>query len=159
MAQRLIFLRHGDASKAGVGDRTPLRARPLSATGRAQARAAGAFLAGRGLAVDALVVTGTRRSEETAALALAAMGGPAPAARVSPGGRSAAALLARAAGWMEGLGPDDALLFSGHGPNLRHLLRHFDAREALAEEGYGAVLILAREPGGWRLEDLHPRAG
>ena len=101
------------------------------------------------------MTTGTRRTRDTAAGALQALGAAPPRETVSAGGKTAAALLARAAQWMEPLSPDGVLLFSGHGPNLGHLLGHFGRRGALAD-AHGAALVLVRDAGGWRLEALHP---
>lgn len=62
--QRLILMRHADAERSapdGGGDRE----RPLSAHGRADARAMGRSLAARGLKPDMALVSDARRTRQT----------------------------------------------------------------------------------------------
>jgi len=90
---------------------------------------------------------------------MAALGIASPPEQISAGGKNAAALLSKADGWMKTLPPDGTLIFSGHGPNLMHLLKHFRCPPGTLGDRHGAVLVLRREVGGWSLEAVHPRAG
>ena len=68
-------------------------------------------------------------------------------------------LLERAAGWLASLPADGVLVFSGHGPNIGHLLKHFRCPAGALADRHGAVLVLRLDDGAWRLETLHPRGG
>jgi phosphohistidine phosphatase len=149
----LILLRHAEAvpiEKSGDD-----QARPLSARGEQEAHAAGRWLAARRTRLDRVLCSPTRRTDETARLALAALTA-APAAQMateiydaSPG-----ELLAL----LDQHGDADSVLLVGHNPGIERLV-------ALLVEGRsdefrgmppGALAVLhlngALEPGNARLD-------
>ena len=116
----LILLRHAHADAADAGQ--PDLDRPLSATGREEARAAGDWLREHGLLPDRVLCSPSARTRQT----LAALGdiGGAPATlepaiyEASPGTLAALVDAQRDA---------ECLLLVGHNPGLEDLLEHLCA--------------------------------
>lgn len=151
--QELILLRHAEAEPLDeAGDDAQ---RTLSARGAQEAQAAGLWLAAHGARPDRVLCSPSRRTDETARLALAAMTA-APAAQwaseiydASPG-----ELLAL----LDQHGDADTVMLVGHNPGIEQLV-------ALLVEGRsdecrgmppGALAVLhlngALEPGNARLD-------
>jgi len=84
--RRIVLMRHGSVDYFPADGTPPVASEDaaLSATGRAQAAAAGALFAQCGVRFDCVVASGVARTLETAALTLAACGQAALAVEVDP---------------------------------------------------------------------------
>jgi phosphohistidine phosphatase len=149
----LILLRHAEA----VPIETPGddQQRPLSTRGEQEAQAAGRWLAAHGVRPDRVLCSPTRRTDETARLALAAMtGAPPPQAAAEIYDASPGELLAL----LDQHAETGTLMLVGHNPGIERLV-------ALLVEGRsdefrgmppGALAVLhldgALEPGNARLD-------
>ncbi|HTL14317.1 MAG TPA: histidine phosphatase family protein [Thermomonas sp.] len=112
--RELILLRHAHADAAAPGQDDPDR--PLSATGREEARAAGDWLREHGLRPDRVLCSPARRTRETLE-ALGAIGAPAPTLEPSIYEASAGTLAALADANRDA----ERLLLVGHNPGLERL--------------------------------------
>ena len=134
----LILLRHAHADAAGAGQ--PDLDRPLSATGREEARAAGDWLREHGLLPDRVLCSPSARTRQT----LAALGdiGGAPATlepaiyEASPGTLAALVDAQRDA---------ERLLLVGHNPGLEQLVALLSSGQSGDYRGMppAAVAVLA----------------
>ncbi len=122
------LLRHGDAA-----DGSPDAERPLTDKGRAQARAAGAALQRLGIQLDACLASPKVRARDTAELACAAAGAPAPQLeqRLAGGPFDAPELVA-------GLG-DDVLLV-GHDPDFSMAVHTLTGAQVRMKKGSLAAI-------------------
>lgn len=149
----LILLRHAEAvpTEQTADDQD----RPLSTRGEQEAQAAGSWLAARGTTLDRVLCSPTRRTDQTARLALAALSnGPAPQIASEIYDASPGELLAL----LDQHGDAGTVMLVGHNPGIERLV-------ALLVEGRSdhfrgmppgglAVLHLngALEPGNARLD-------
>jgi phosphohistidine phosphatase len=149
----LILLRHAEAVPIEKTDDD--QQRPLSARGEQEAQAAGSWLAARGIRLDRVLCSPTRRTDETARLALAAISNaPMPEMAREIYDASPGELLAL----LDQHGDDGTVMLVGHNPGIERLV-------ALLVEGRsdefrgmppGALAVLhlngALEPGNARLD-------
>ncbi|MCW8808076.1 MAG: histidine phosphatase family protein [Rhodanobacter sp.] len=151
--QELILLRHAEAEPLDkAGDDTQ---RALSARGEQEALAAGVWLAAHGARPDRVLCSPSRRTDETARLALAAM-------TAAPTSQWASEIYDASPGELLALldqhGDADTVMLVGHNPGIEQLV-------ALLVEGRsdecrgmppGALAVLhlngALEPGNARLD-------
>lgn len=112
----LYLIRHADALPLGVQGITEDEARPLSDEGRAQARALGEALAGKGVRLDKIVTSPLLRARQTTDALQAGWPGVAPEVvvceEVAPGSKRRK--LARALRQLGG----NAVAVVGHQPDL-----------------------------------------
>lgn len=151
--QELILLRHAEAEPLDKGGDDPQRA--LSARGEQEARAAGVWLAAHGARPDRVLCSPSRRTDETARLALAAM-------TATPARQLASEIYDASPGELLALldqhGDADTVMLVGHNPGIEQLV-------ALLVEGRsdecrgmppGALAVLhlngTLEPGNARLD-------
>jgi phosphohistidine phosphatase len=151
--QELILLRHAEAEPLDKAGDDPQRA--LSARGEQEARAAGVWLAAHGAQPDRVLCSPSRRTDETARLALAAM-------TATPARQLATEIYDASPGELLALldqhGDADTVMLVGHNPGIEQLV-------ALLVEGRsdecrgmppGALAVLhlngTLEPGNARLD-------
>ena len=115
--RQLILLRHAHAESAGAGEDDA--GRPLSETGRTEARDAGRWLREHGVALDRVLCSPTTRTRETWAAVDAELGSGVPA-QLEPSIYDATpgALIALADANRDA----PRLLLVGHNPGLEQLL-------------------------------------
>jgi phosphohistidine phosphatase len=149
----LILLRHAEAVPIEHADDD--QQRPLSARGEQEAQAAGLWLSSHGSRPDRVLCSPTRRTDETARLALAAMASaPVPQIASEIYDASPGELLAL----LDQHGDANTVMLVGHNPGIERLV-------ALLVEGRsdefrgmppGALAVLhlngALEPGNARLD-------
>ena len=149
----LILLRHAEA--VPIEKAADDQQRPLSTRGEEEARAAGAWLAGHGARPDRVLCSPSRRTDETARLALAAIeNSPSPQLADEIYDASPGELLAL----LDQHGDANTVMLVGHNPGIERLV-------ALLVEGRsdefrgmppGALAVLhlngALEPGNARLD-------
>jgi phosphohistidine phosphatase len=115
----LYLIRHADALPLGLQGITEDEARPLSDEGRAQARALGEALSGKGVRLDKIVTSPLVRARQTTDALLAGWSGTAPelvvCEEVAPGGRRR-----KLARFLRQLG-GNAVDVVGHQPDLGRL--------------------------------------
>ncbi|MGD9988413.1 histidine phosphatase family protein [Pseudonocardia sp.] len=182
----LYLVRHGESTWNVAGLLQGCTAHvPLTARGRAQARAAADVLSAE--PVRAIVSSDQRRAADTAAVIGARLGVPVattaalreqchgaweggPAAGraavladadpdwAPPGGESARALAARVATFLAGCGPDGTVLVS-HGETLRTALALLTGTDDRTVPPNGAVTSVVGGQGGRGRAARHDRAG
>ena len=153
--RQLILLRHAHAESAGAGEDDA--GRPLSETGREEAKAAGAWLREHGIHPDRVLCSPTTRTRETWAAVEAELGSGVEA-RFEPAINDATpgALIALADAHRDA----PRLLLVGHNPGLEQLLALLHSGQSGDYRGMppGAVAVLgmpadaALEPGIARLD-------
>jgi phosphohistidine phosphatase len=116
------LLRHGDAEQG-----SPDAARPLTAKGRRQARAAGAALKALGVQLDACLTSPKLRAADTATLACEPFGVEPSEERKLAGGRFDPIELAA------GLG--DEVLLVGHEPDFSDAVRELTGGDVRMKKG------------------------
>ncbi|HUA11790.1 MAG TPA: histidine phosphatase family protein [Solirubrobacteraceae bacterium] len=151
MARQIWLLRHADAEPHGERDDA---ARPLTARGEEQARAAGIALARIGASFELVLYSPKVRAVRTAAIALAEVG-QADVARPSEAlaGGPDAAFVADA---VAGLGPDAHVLIVGHEPYLTTLIAELTGARADLKKG-GLAVVRLGGGGGELAALLRPR--
>lgn len=156
LPNRFIFIRHGRYGGSGL-PRAEQRRKPLLPRGIEQARAAGCWLADRGIRPDLVVTTKTRRTIQTANLILEELRTPGLERIEAPGGyKSAKEVEKRLREWV-GDRQLDTLLFVGHRPNQGQLLKLTQAKAlGLDKESHACVIVCERGDDGWRVIDHHP---
>jgi phosphohistidine phosphatase SixA len=137
--RQLLLLRHAEAEPAAPGGADALR--PLTEHGRDEAAQAADCLGSAGLRIDALLVSGARRTEETAAIVVGRLG-----LRV-PVERQTALYLAAPWGLLQALCRcDDRLrtvLLIGHNPGISEFARQLiDGDETVSLRTAGLCQIV-----------------
>jgi phosphohistidine phosphatase SixA len=156
LPQRLIFVRHGHYEGSTV-PRSERDNKPLVPRGVEQAKAAGRWLAERGIRPDLVVTTRTRRTVQTGDLLLEELGPPSPARLPVPHGYGPRTVIEdRLAQWI-GERDIETLLFVGHETSQATTLSFANGKElGLDDESHACVVVCALEDGGWRVVDHHP---
>jgi|SRR4051812_4758033 len=140
MAQEIWLLRHGDAADAAEGDDA---ARPLTARGERQARAAGKALKAMGVEFAAVLTSPRVRARDTARLAADAFGADVEELEALSGGfdRDDAIQV------MSERAPDDKVLLVGHEPDFSQLVHDLSGARASVKKGGLVALKLGRGSG------------
>ena len=149
----LILLRHAEAVPIEHADDD--QQRPLSARGEQEAQAAGLWLASHGSRPDRVLCSPTRRTDETARLALAAMASaPVPQIAAEIYDASPGELLAL----LDQHGDAGTVMLVGHNPGIERLVALLVEGRSDEVRGMppGALAVLhlngALEPGNARLD-------
>ena len=149
----LILLRHAEAVPIEHADDD--QQRPLSARGEQEAQAAGLWLSSHGSRPDRVLCSPTRRTDETARLALAAMASaPVPQIASEIYDASPGELLAL----LDQHGDADTVMLVGHNPGIERLVALLVEGRSDEYRGMppGALAVLhlngALEPGNARLD-------
>jgi len=154
--RELLLLRHAEAMSVGPDGRDTER--PLSLHGEAQARAAGAWLAERGAAPDAVLCSPARRTQMTADAVGKALRMPQPQFVHAIYGATPGELLAL----IENHAPDARqVLLVGHNPGMEELLALMTEGRSAGARGMSPATVAwidltddALEPGHGRLQAL-----
>lgn len=150
---KFVFIRHGHYAKPPTG---PNDGAPLTEHGRQSARLAGEFLKQQGTALDLIVTTKKRRTQETATLVLEALGSAPARIDNDAGFASADAMASKLAAWVERSGrPVETVALVGSVNTQAFCLRALGKAE-VPDDNRGVVLIYDQGAGGtWSLVAQH----
>lgn len=149
---RLLLVRHADALPEGAS--RPDEHRPLSPTGRAQARELAALVAEAGIEIGAVVTSPLVRAVQTAELLIRWLDwrGPVDVSHtLVPGAVSTSSTIAWLGRVAQPLG-DGVLVAVGHEPSISHLARTLSGDGSLSSFGKAEACLVEDGAVRWRIQ-------